>query len=95
MAVDDERGASLVLRFRGTSIRWLTARGPGEGRAEVFLDGHEVATFDGYAARSGYGVARSFGGLTDEVHTLRIFVLGTARRASSGTAVVVDGFQIG
>ena len=95
VAIDDERGASLVLRFRGTSIRWLTARGPAEGRAEVFIDGRHIATFDGYAAQSAYGVARSFGGLTDEVHTLRILVLGTARRASSGTAVAVDGFEIG
>ena len=94
-ALGDESGAALVLRFRGTSIQWTTARGPSEGRARIVLDGRQVGAFDGYATQAQFGVARTFGGLSDGVHTLRIVVVGTARRAATGTSVVVDGFEIG
>ena len=57
--------------------------------------GRVVATFDGYAPKTTYGVAKTFGGLTGEIHTLRLVVLGAARRGALGTLVVVDGFTIG
>jgi hypothetical protein len=94
-AVADWRGTALRVRFRGTSIRWISARGPDEGRAQLRLDGHAIAIFDGYSKVRTFEVRRSIGGLSDGVHTLRIVVLGTSRRASAGTAVIVDAIEIG
>ena len=48
-AVAGEQGASLTLPFRGTSIRWITVKRRVGGRANVFLDGHLVYTYDGYS----------------------------------------------
>ena len=86
--------SSAKLRFRGTGIDWFTYRGPDQGRAEVYLDGLLVRTVDNYAASPVFGVARSFTGLADDVHTLRIVVLGDARPAADGALVSIDRFAI-
>jgi hypothetical protein len=51
-------------------------------------------TVDNYAASPAFGVARSFTGLADGVHTLRIVVLGDARPAADGALVSLDRFAI-
>ncbi|MGA9161470.1 MAG: hypothetical protein WB297_11495, partial [Actinomycetota bacterium] len=86
--------SSAKLRFSGTGIDWVTYRGPDQGRAEVYLDGLLVRTVDNYAARPTFGVVRSFGGLADGMHTLRIVVLGDARPAAKGTLISIDRFAI-
>jgi hypothetical protein len=60
----------------------------------VFIDGTLVQTVDGYAPASTFGVVRSFTGLADGVHTIRIVVEGTARRAASGARVSIDRFDV-
>ena len=37
--VERHRGAHVAFRFSGTSVAWYATRGPGHGRAYVFLDG--------------------------------------------------------
>ena len=86
--------SSAEVSFRGTSIDWITYRGPDQGRAEVYVDGLLVKTVDNYAASPTFGVVRSFTGLTDDVHTLRIVVLAKARPAASGELVSIDRFSI-
>jgi hypothetical protein len=49
-----------------------------------------VKAVDGYAPERTFGVVRSFGGLADGVHTLRILVTGTARRSATGALVTLD-----
>lgn len=93
-AVADVAGASVAFTFRGTGVDWLTVRGPNQGRARIFVDGTLVRTVDGYAATPTFGVARRVTGLTDGVHTLRIVVAGSSRRASTGTLVAVDRFIV-
>jgi hypothetical protein len=86
--------SSVELTFSGTAVDWLTYRGPDQGRAKVFIDGLEVRTVDNYAAHPSYDVARSFTGLAEGVHTLRIVVLGDARPAANDELVSVDGFSV-
>ena len=93
-ASTDDRGASLRFQFRGTSIRWVTMRGPDQGRAAVYLDGKPYGTYDDYAAARTFGVSRTIAAGSDAVHTLRIVVLGTARHAATGANVSVDAFEI-
>jgi lysozyme len=94
LSSSDLARSSAELTFRGTGIDWFTYRGPDQGRAEVYLDGLLVRTVDNFAAAPTFGVARSFTGLTDGVHTLRIVVLADARPAADGTLVSVDRFSV-
>jgi hypothetical protein len=89
------KGSTAAFTFRGTSVTWLTARGPAMGKAKVYVDGVLKLTVDGYAKKAGWNVRRSLTGLTDRVHTVTVKVTGTKRRASTGTAVVVDRWLVG
>jgi GH25 family lysozyme M1 (1,4-beta-N-acetylmuramidase) len=86
--------SSVKLTFSGTAVDWVTARGPDQGRARVSIDGLSVETVDNYAAQPAFGVTRSFEGLAEGVHTLRIVVLGDARPAADDELLSVDGFSV-
>lgn len=86
--------SSVKLTFSGTAVDWVTTRGPDQGRARVSIDGLSVETVDNYAAQPAFGVTRSFDGLAEGVHTLRIVVLGDARPAADDELVSVDGFSV-
>jgi hypothetical protein len=89
-AVEDLAGATFTLTFRGTGIAWTTVTGPGMGKAQVKIDGHNKGTFDQWSRSLRYGVVRSFTGLSDGVHTVTITVLGKHRSGATGNAVAVD-----
>jgi hypothetical protein len=93
-ATTDDPGAALRVTFRGTAFRWITMRGPDQGRAAVYVDGKFRVTFDNYAQTRDFRVTAFITGLTDSVHTVRIVVLGTSKAVSSGAWVSVDGFEI-
>jgi hypothetical protein len=90
----DLAGASAELTFRGTGVDWITYRGPDQGKAELWIDGTLLRTFNNYAAQPTSDVVRSVTGLADGVHTLRIVVLGKARPAATGKLVSVDRFAV-
>jgi GH25 family lysozyme M1 (1,4-beta-N-acetylmuramidase) len=90
LAASDLAGASVALRFAGNGVEWTTVRGPDQGRARVYVDGTLVKTVDGYAPERTFGVVRTFGGLADGVHTVRIVVAGTSRRSATGSLVTLD-----
>ena len=90
----DLAGSSVELTFSGSVVDWVTYRGPDQGRAKVLIDGLEVRTVDNYAAEPAFEVTRSFAGLSEGVHTLRIVALGDARPASDDELVSVDGFSV-
>lgn len=94
LSASDLGRSTADLTFRGTGVDWITERGPDQGRAEMYLDGLLVRTVDNYASEPTFGIARSVSGLADGVHTLRIVVLGKARRAATGTIVSIDRFSI-
>jgi GH25 family lysozyme M1 (1,4-beta-N-acetylmuramidase) len=93
-AVADLAGSSVALTFRGTGVGWVTVRGPNQGRARILVDGTLVRTVDDYAANVTFGATRRVSGLTDGVHTLRIVVAGSSRKASKGALVAVDRFVV-
>jgi GH25 family lysozyme M1 (1,4-beta-N-acetylmuramidase) len=86
--------STAELTFSGSAVDWVTYRGPDQGRAEISIDGIVVRTIDNYAAQPAFGVVRSFTGLSEDVHTLRVEVLGDARPASDDELVSVDGFSV-
>jgi hypothetical protein len=84
--------ASYTTRKAG-SLFWLTHRGPNQGRAKIFIDGHSRGTFDLYSPTTS---ARSvaFRGLPRTPHVVKVKVLGTKRASSKGTWVALDGFEV-
>jgi hypothetical protein len=93
-ASSDVANATASLRFTGTGCTLLTARGPGMGRADVYIDGVFVKRVDLYAGATKFGVARTFDGLDDASHRVEVVVRGTHHPAATGSMVVVDGWIV-
>jgi len=83
------RGASATFSFTGTSVAWVSTKGPTRGAAAIYVDGAYVKTISMYAS-SGHSraivYAKSWS--TSGTHTLRVVVSGTAGHAR----VDVDAF---
>jgi SpoIID/LytB domain protein len=87
--------SSSTVKFRGTSIAWIGPKAPSYGRAEVFIDGTSRGVVSQYAPTVAYQQAIwSISGLPEGEHTLKIQPTGTKDGASSGTAIVLDAFDI-
>jgi hypothetical protein len=93
-AISDVRNAVARLTFTGTGVSLRTFRGPARGKAEVWLDGAFVKVVDLYAPASTFATVPLVSGLADGPHTVRLVVLGTHRRASAGSAIVVDRWLV-
>ena len=93
-AISEVPGASARFRFDGTGVWAEVLRGPGMGRAELWLDGACLRTVDLYAANTGHARLDVASGLTDGTHVVRLVVAGTHRSASTGSAVAVDGWVV-
>ena len=85
----------MTFAFRGTRIDWRTVLGAGMGKADVYIDGASQGTVDNYSGITIGNFYRSFAGLTDGVHTIRIRVASTKNASSKGYLIAVDGFVIG
>lgn len=90
----DDRGAQVLLTFRGTSFSWATVVGRSMGKAKVYVDRTLKATVNNYAATT-KSVTRTVKGLTDAQHTIRIVVLGRGARAAKGHQVVIASYRVG
>lgn len=87
-------GNTAQFTFSGTSIKWLTKKGPAQGNAQVLIDGVSKGTFDTYA--SAYQSSTlSFTGLASASHKIVVKALGTKNAAASAANVAIDGFTVG
>jgi hypothetical protein len=93
-AITEVPGATARLRFDGTGVSARLVRGPGMGRAELWVDGVLVRTVDLYAAGVRESTVDVAAGLADRSHVVRLVVVGTHRAASTGSAVAVDGWVV-
>jgi hypothetical protein len=87
--------ASMSFSFTGTRIRWIGWRESGAGIARVLLDGEPVGRVDLYSntikLRAPVFTSKE---LKQGPHILTIEATGTADNRSTGTAVIVDAFEI-
>ena len=90
----DIKGETVSVTFRGASITLTTMKGVTQGKVAAYVDGKLKATYDGYAAKTSYRVARTIGSLSDRVHTLKLVVLGTHHKGAKGNLVTVDRFAV-
>jgi hypothetical protein len=88
-------GRRATFTFTGTNVGWVTTKGPGRGKAEIWLDGTRVRTIDLYAptfrARQ---MVFTWNNLSSGTHTLEIRVLGARNPDSSSNRVDIDGFVL-
>jgi len=90
-----DTNARATVTFTGTGIKWIAYRDQWSGKAQVYVDGALKATVDTYAnPAQGQATLYTASGLTEGIHTLAIVVLGSHDRASGGSWVWVDAFDI-
>lgn len=66
-------GAGITFAFRGTAVDWVTAVGPDQGEADVFIDGKLVRRVNlSGEVRTTAQTVFSQTGLRDAQHTLRV-----------------------
>ena len=87
--------AKASFSFSGTSVSWLTRKGPDEGKATVTIDGHAKGTFDLYSSTAQAQAHLNFTGLTSGTHTIVVSATGTKNSSSSAAKVAVDAFVVG
>jgi serine protease len=85
---------TAAFAFSGSGMTWLSNKGPSRGIAAVSIDGVSKGSVDLYSAAPA-GYSKAFTGLVSRAHTMVVKVTGSKNAASSGTGVVVDGFQVG
>jgi beta-galactosidase GanA len=91
----DTTGSSMSVTFTGSAVQWIAPTASNHGIADVYLDGTQVATVDGYSPGTDFQqVEYSVSGLADTSHTLKIVVSGQKNSASSGTYVSVDAINV-
>jgi hypothetical protein len=94
-ALSATQGDQATFTFTGTSVSWIGFRGPQMGIANVFVDGILVTSVDMYAnAEASQNTVFTRSGLPTGSHTLTIGVTGTKNSVSTGTAIVVDAFDV-
>lgn len=82
-----EDGASVSFTFRGTAVSWITAKGPDQGTADVYVDGVKVETVDTHADTRVTGQkVFTADGLRDKEHTITIV-------KTSGDVLRTDVFE--
>lgn len=88
---DEDQAASLT--FQGRNVAWVSTRYSQAGKAEVWLDGVRVGTYDLYSATDSLRRVVFSRAVTPGVnHTIQVRVLGLSNASSEGTLVDVDGF---
>lgn len=92
--INSQPGSVAQLEFAGSSIDWITAKGPGYGIAQVWIDGSSRGVFDLYAPTQKWQVPIHFKDLDPGQHVLEIKPLGTKNLTASGTGIVVDAFRV-
>jgi hypothetical protein len=73
--------SSATYRFTGRRVAWVAAKGPGRGRARIYVDGVRATTVDLHASSVGLRrVVYQRAWASPGAHRLTVVVLGTAGR---------------
>jgi predicted outer membrane repeat protein len=85
----------ITYSFNGTSIKWITRKGPDMGIASVVIDGVNRGSYDLYNQNLLWKQQTAFSGLSAGAHKITIQVTGNKNPLSSDNNVAVDGFAMG
>ena len=88
-------GSKSSIEFSGTRVSWYGSKGPGHGRARLYLDGRYLTTVDLYASSASQKqLLFSRSGIPSGAHRFTIKVDTTRNAKSSGRRVTVDRFVV-
>jgi hypothetical protein len=95
-ALASASGARATFTFTGTAVTWIGFRWASGGIARVSIDGTPAGEVDTFAASAEQLRVPLFNasGLSNSTHTLTIEATGLKHANSSGTWVVIDGFDV-
>ncbi len=66
-------GAAVSYTFTGTGVDWITATGPDQGLADIYVDGKLVRRIDTRSAvRATQQTVAGIAGLTNRQHTVKV-----------------------
>jgi hypothetical protein len=82
------------LRFTGTEVALVAARGPGRGRVRISIDGRNVTTVNLRSSTTTFRGVVYRKRLSPGPHTLEVRVIGTAQHPRQGARVEIDGFLV-
>jgi predicted outer membrane repeat protein len=92
--VNDTLSANIDFHFDGTSIAFVTARGPSYGKVNIYIDDTLVASnLDLYAPAQQWQYKVGFTGLSNGPHVMDLLPTHTKNASSSGYGVVVDALE--
>lgn len=83
---------SFTTPVNSQKIGILFFKGPSQGKARVSIDGKTRETIDLYKKSRQFQFERTYTGLSDKKHSIKVIVLGTKNAKSDGYRVCVDGF---
>jgi predicted outer membrane repeat protein len=86
---------AVTYKFTGTSIKWITRKGPNMGKAFVSIDGGTSSIIDLYNSSTLWNQQILFGNLTNAAHTIVIKVGGLKNASATDYNVALDGFLVG
>jgi hypothetical protein len=86
--------AKVTVKFTGTSITWVGAKGTNYGKAKVTLDGVDKGTIDLYSSTAKWENKLWSATVAAGNHTLVITCTGTRQSASTGTRIGADAFDV-
>lgn len=90
----DAQGSRVRFFFFGTGAKWIGARAPFLGIAEVYVDGILQTKIDQYnASAQAVRTLYSSTGLPRGLHELSIVVGGQANASATGIGAVIDAFD--
>jgi len=93
--IADYAGSSMKVYFTGTSISFITRKGPAVGKASIELDGNWQTTLDLYNPSWVYQqLMWSSGTIGSGNHILKVIMVGDSNPASASKAIYVDAFDV-
>lgn len=88
-------GAQATITFTGTGLRWIGARGPQTGIAQVWLDGAFAGELDMYSMTEGpQHAVYTVENLPAGTHTVAIQVETQINAASTDRWILIDAFDV-
>ena len=87
-------GSKVTMKFTGTGIKIISALGKDRGVAKVTIDGKSYSVDMYSATYKSQAVAFQKTDLSSGNHTITVQYTGMKSSGSTGTAIVIDAFQI-
>lgn len=73
--------SAAILTFSGTSVTYVYTKASNRGKAGIVIDGVVYPDLDLYSAGTQWQQSTTYGGLSNEIHTLHISVLPSSNNA--------------